>query len=136
MQCRSSQHTKAKAAQAPLWRPSSRKPASRFPPGGVSTRLFCWPVIRADRTDLRNTQQGRSIWRREAIADVIRPHLFYFDKNSMLRGPDPSDPWGRRERRMIRKIWLVVAVFTALGTPVMAQDPCVAPAAPAIRGGA
>ena len=37
---------------------------------------------------------------------------------------------------MIRKILLGGAVFTALGTPVMAQDPCVAPAAPAIRGGA
>src|SRR5258708_5617294 len=91
MQCRSSQHTKAKAAQAPLWRPSSRKPASRFPPGGVSARFFCWPVIRDDRTDLRNTQQGRSIWRREAIAEVIRPHLFYFNKDSMLRVADPSD---------------------------------------------
>ena len=37
---------------------------------------------------------------------------------------------------MIRKILLGGAVFTALSTPVMAQDPCVAPAAPAIRGDA
>src|SRR5580765_125256 len=40
MEGRSSQHTKAKAERAPFWRPSSRKPASRFPPGGVSARCF------------------------------------------------------------------------------------------------
>ena len=54
----------------------------------------------------------------------------------MLRGADPSDPSGSREQRMIRKILFGGAVFIALSTPVMAQDPCVAPAAPAIRGGA
>ena len=37
---------------------------------------------------------------------------------------------------MIRKILFGGAVFIALSTPVMAQDPCVAPAAPAIHGGA
>lgn len=37
---------------------------------------------------------------------------------------------------MIRRILLGGAVFIALGAPVMAQDPCLAPATPAIRGGA
>jgi hypothetical protein len=37
---------------------------------------------------------------------------------------------------MIWRILLGGAVFIALSTPVMAQDPCAAPAAPAIRGGA
>jgi hypothetical protein len=37
---------------------------------------------------------------------------------------------------MIRKILLGGAVFVALTTPVMAQDPCAAPAAPKIPGGA
>jgi hypothetical protein len=67
---------------------------------------------------------------------MTRPHLFYFNKNSMLRGADPSDPWGRREQHVIRKILFGGAVLIAFSAPAMAQDPCVAPAAPTIRSGA
>jgi hypothetical protein len=74
--------------------------------------------------------------RPESIAKVIRPYLFYFDKHSILLGADPSGHSGRREQHMIRKILFGGALFVAFTAPVMAQDPCAAPAAPAIPGGA
>jgi len=59
MRGRSSQHTKAE--RAPPWRPSSQKTCSRFPPGGVSARLFCWPVIGDDRTDVGPHKPDRKV---------------------------------------------------------------------------
>src|SRR3979409_2671298 len=45
-------------------------------------------------------------------------------------------PSAERRPHMIRKILLGSALFIALTGPTMAQDPCVAPAAPVIPDGA
>jgi hypothetical protein len=67
---------------------------------------------------------------------MIRTDLLYFDKHSILRGADPSDHYGRREQHMIRKLLLSGVWLIAFTAPVLAQDPCAAPAAPKIPSGA